>query len=353
MAILSEHERRKRTVADENGNHIPISEWTHADSVELPNGLNLAESVVYLTQAEYDALGDEKYTNNVDYYITDGTISYNGTVVNDVAIPLLLDNWNLNEENNTYYQTVTVEGLSEDSNPIIVMSPVGETPTTEELNAFNCLTNDITVANNSITFTAKELPSMSFTVVAKGSTANGDAVATVTELVAKVSKMEQDMINKVDTTDTRLSDARTPLEHNHDNIYYTETEIDSKFDEVNQNVSDNADAIGQINSDLFGWTSQTATVISSLSNVSDSGDITMPIDGYVMFALSKNDSDVRAVMTINGQIMLRRAFYKPNVEYSEWIPIKKGTIFNIKLYENTNTNNPLNVNNLWINYIGI
>lgn len=47
------------------------SEWTSSETVQYNNGLTLEESEVYLTQAEYNALGDEKYTNNVKYYITD------------------------------------------------------------------------------------------------------------------------------------------------------------------------------------------------------------------------------------------------------------------------------------------
>ena len=38
--------------------------------------------------------------------------------------------------------------------------------------------------------------------------------------------MEDTLADKVDTTDGRLSDARTPTAHNHDDRYYTETEVD-------------------------------------------------------------------------------------------------------------------------------
>lgn len=75
MAILSGYERQTKTVADANGDHKKISRWTHADTVELPNGLSLAESEVYLTQAEYDALSDEEKKNGKKYYITDGKTS--------------------------------------------------------------------------------------------------------------------------------------------------------------------------------------------------------------------------------------------------------------------------------------
>ena len=81
MAILSEHLRQTKTVTDANGDHIKLSRWTHADSVYLSNGLTLDESVVYLKQADWDALGDEKYTNNVEYRITDATSEVHGSVV--------------------------------------------------------------------------------------------------------------------------------------------------------------------------------------------------------------------------------------------------------------------------------
>jgi hypothetical protein len=77
MAILSDYKRRKRTVADENGNHIPVSEWTHADSVELSNGLTLEESEVYLTQEEYDELPDEQKNKGIKFWITDRDMSAN------------------------------------------------------------------------------------------------------------------------------------------------------------------------------------------------------------------------------------------------------------------------------------
>lgn len=40
-----------------------------------------------------------------------------------------------------------------------------------------------------------------------------------------ISKLNTDLGSKVDTNDSRLSDARTPKDHNHDGRYYTETEI--------------------------------------------------------------------------------------------------------------------------------
>ena len=37
--------------------------------------------------------------------------------------------------------------------------------------------------------------------------------------------LNTNLSKKVDTTDSRLSDARTPLSHTHDDRYYTETEV--------------------------------------------------------------------------------------------------------------------------------
>ena len=65
----------KRHVLKDDGYHL-VSEWTNANTVEMDNGKTLEQEfammrVVELTQAEYDALGDEKLTNNVTYYIKD------------------------------------------------------------------------------------------------------------------------------------------------------------------------------------------------------------------------------------------------------------------------------------------
>ena len=110
----------------------------------------------------------------------------------DIAIPLLKENWNL--ENEEYKQIVVVNGLDEDASPIIVLSPVNDEATQEELDAYNCLTNDVIVSDGFITFTAKQLPEISFTVIAKGASATGDAVATVTGLVNKVSELEEEVV---------------------------------------------------------------------------------------------------------------------------------------------------------------
>ena len=44
------------------------------------------------------------------------------------------------------------------------------------------------------------------------------------------SSLNTDLGSKVSTNDARLSDARTPKDHNHDSRYYTEAEINNLLD---------------------------------------------------------------------------------------------------------------------------
>ena len=91
-----------------------------------------------------------------------------GSASNDIVIPLLLDKWTLDGTTGNYIQTVNVEGLTEDANPIIVLGSADTVATEDELNAFNCLVNEVEVTNGAIKFVAKTKPSISFNVIAKG-----------------------------------------------------------------------------------------------------------------------------------------------------------------------------------------
>lgn len=51
----------------------------------------------------------------------------------------------------------------------------------------------------------------------------------------KYNELEQSLRSKVNTTDSRLSDARTPKAHTHDDRYYTESEIDAKLNTLVKN----------------------------------------------------------------------------------------------------------------------
>lgn len=67
-----------------------------------------------------------------------------------------------------------------------------------------------------------------------GSTDISKIGATVTAAVSKlqedITKLNTDLGSKVSTNDARLSDARTPKDHNHDSRYYTEAEINNLLD---------------------------------------------------------------------------------------------------------------------------
>ena len=109
--------------------------------------------------------------------------------INGVAIPLLKDNWVA--DNGAYKQTVAIDGMKDDSEPFIVLSTVEAEATDEELNAYACLEDRTIVEDGSITFFASEIPSISFTVIAKGVIASeGQAIADVTALVGRISELE-------------------------------------------------------------------------------------------------------------------------------------------------------------------
>ena len=50
-----------------------------------------------------------------------------------------------------------------------------------------------------------------------------------------LKEVNQSLSSKVNTTDSRLSDARTPKAHTHDDRYYTESEINTKLNALVKN----------------------------------------------------------------------------------------------------------------------
>lgn len=160
--------------------------------------------------------GTKVYLNKNGLWELLTSTSGGGSGTNDIAIPLLIDDWVANDDG-TYSQKVYVAGLSADANVLIVPSPIGSTFTKEELEAYNCLTSNVLIEVGYMTFTAKEIPSMSFTVVAQGTSATGDAVATVTGLVAKVSELESE-IDANASTIAKLNSDKSNL----DNLSITE-----------------------------------------------------------------------------------------------------------------------------------
>lgn len=177
--------------------------------------------------------GTKVYLNKDGLWELLTSTSGGGSESNDIAIPLLAGDW-VEDESGKYTQRVFVVGLTEDSNPIIVANAAGRKFTREELEAFKCLTNDIFVEEGYITFTAKEIPSMSLTVIAKGVSATGDTVATVSSLIekynalaAKATALENEISTTNDNVDTNtnaisnLSSDLETLSNNSFMNYYT------------------------------------------------------------------------------------------------------------------------------------
>ena len=124
----------------------------------------------------------------------------------DVAVPLLLDNWVLDETNNTYTQSATINGMTDGNNPNILLSSVGEIATDDELESFACIASVIT-SENTVEFIASEKPSISFTVIVKNVIASEEgSAAVVTELVGKVSELETN-VSELNTNLSNVSNA--------------------------------------------------------------------------------------------------------------------------------------------------
>lgn len=85
MSVIDTIIKEKRHVKKSDGYH-PVSEWTSSDTVDMPNGKTLSENEVRLTQAEYDALPDSKYTDCVHYYIEDAEGGGGGSISLDTTL---------------------------------------------------------------------------------------------------------------------------------------------------------------------------------------------------------------------------------------------------------------------------
>lgn len=142
--------------------------------------------------------------------------------INGVPIPLLKDNWVA--DNGAYKQTVAIDGMKDGSEPFIVLSTVDAEATDEELNAYACLEDRTIVEDGSITFFASEVPSISFTVIAKGVIASeGQAIADVTALVSKVNELESEIDNL--NSDTTMLDSNLELLRGFKDMFGSSTEI--------------------------------------------------------------------------------------------------------------------------------
>lgn len=64
------------------------------------------------------------------------------------------------------------------------------------------------------------------------------------KLLGEIEKINTRLENKVNTDDIRLSDARTPMKHIHDDRYYTEPEIDLTMAQINTRLGKSMRYIG-------------------------------------------------------------------------------------------------------------
>lgn len=168
------------------------------------------------------ALGVENVQEAIEYLNENGgSGGGSGSSFKDVTVPLLLDNWVLDETDNTYSYTTTVNGLTSTSNPIVLLSSSGDEATDDELDSYACISN-ITTAEDSITFIASEKPSISFTVIVKSVTAaEGGSAAVVTELVTKVDGLETqvgELETQVNTNETNIANNTTAISELNSNL---------------------------------------------------------------------------------------------------------------------------------------
>ncbi len=199
--------------------------------------------------------------------------------VKGVAIPLMSDAWTL--DGNIYKQTVAVDGLKADSNPLIVPSPANVEATEEELNAWDCLLDETIVEDGSITFVASKIPSISFTVIAKGVMAGeGQAIADVTNLVAKVNELESEVdglnSNMPQFTDKTLSANMTVS----DGVLYRSSSIElvaNKNNLKNIQVSVSSENAGVCGATVYKYDNTNKVKVLVWSTISQTANVTICI----------------------------------------------------------------------------
>jgi hypothetical protein len=75
-----------------------------------------------------------------------------------------------------------------------------------------------------------------------GPSAKGD-ILTNAELDQNFLNINAELGQKVNSDDVRLSDARTPVAHDHDDTYYTKAEVDSLASSNGDNLKSHAVAM--------------------------------------------------------------------------------------------------------------
>lgn len=165
------------------------------------------------TNIEVDTSVIEGSTNAVSGGAVYEAIQNIQTSLKDIEITLSVDAWTLDETDNTYKQMIAIEGLSANSNPIIVLNPENEEATDDELNAFACLLDETIIAEDTITFVASQVPTISFSVIAKNVISSGEDK--VIELETRVSELEtcttniEEQINEINSDLENINDSLT------------------------------------------------------------------------------------------------------------------------------------------------
>ena len=117
MAILSGHKKEKEYIADQNGDHTLVSKWTHADSVEMPNGQTLSEftfddSKVSQIQSDSGISGA--------YNVLLSETSNSGTTLTERARKTSQLYWNSNDKLLAVYDTSNSVGVGIKTNDVVL-----------------------------------------------------------------------------------------------------------------------------------------------------------------------------------------------------------------------------------------
>jgi hypothetical protein len=196
------------------------------------------------------------YIDSLDFATGDSTN------FKDEIVTLTLAGWVLDTRDNTYKQILNVDGITKDSNPIIVLRPAGEEATDDELKAYKSVTN-VYVGDNTITFNTDKMPVVDLTVIIKsviasGSTGgsgnvnthniNAEAHNDIRLLIAELSNRLNALANSDDTTLDQLSEIVSYIKSDSsliDAITTSKVSVTDIIDNLTTNATDKVLAASQ------------------------------------------------------------------------------------------------------------
>lgn len=185
---------------------------TTVDFKEGPGNVIPAGSNVYLTADRYwDVLAGTPVTGvkgAKEVYYRRGNVDITPTDIGAVA-----ENGNINNTTVTFANTTTRANLVSGEKVSVGFGKIKKWFADSKSFAFKDLVNNLTTSTTGSALDASQ-----------GKILND-----------KYNELEQSLRSKVNTTDSRLSDARTPKAHTHDDRYYTESEIDAKLNTLVKN----------------------------------------------------------------------------------------------------------------------